>query len=413
MLARRRKEKQPVSTASSTSWRETENRYTSGVYGKREVTIVRGAGSLIWDDAGRQYIDCTAGYGCANIGHAHPLLVEAIARQSATLISCQEAFYNDRRAAYLQALAGVMPEGLDRFFLCNSGTEANEAALKFARLATGRTGIVAAQRGFHGRTMGALSVTWEAAYRQPFEPLLSGVRHVPFDHLEAMEEAIDQSVGAVILEAVQGEGGVRPASPGYLQAVATLCRERGALLILDEVQTGFGRTGALFACLAENVTPDLLCLGKSIAGGLPMGAVAIGPRVQGLKPGLHGSTFGGNPLACAAGIAVLDILRQEALPDRAARLGQGVLERLRELQLPVVREVRGRGLMIGIELRDRVRPFLAALQAHGVLALQAGPTTLRLLPPLIITEAEIAQTLDAIARVLATWQPARKEAVDG
>jgi acetylornithine/LysW-gamma-L-lysine aminotransferase len=385
---------------STTTAREVEARYSSGVYGKRDVTIVRGAGALVWDDLGRQYVDCTGGYGCANIGHAHPILQEAIARQAATLISCQEAFYNDRRAELLQLLSTIVPAGLDRFFLTNSGAESNEAALKFARLATGRSGIVATQRGFHGRTMGALSATWESAYRQPFEPLLPNVRHVPYDRLEAIDSAIDDSVGAVILEIVQGEGGVRPASPGYVPAVAALCRERGALLILDEVQTGFGRTGRMFACEHEGVVPDLLCLAKSMGGGVPIGAVAIGPRVTGLKPGVHGSTFGGNPLACAAAIATIRIMQDERLPERAAATGQRMLERLRSLQAPIIREVRGLGLLLGVELRDRVRPVLTALQERGVLALPAGPTTLRLLPPLTITDDQVDLALSAIEHVL-------------
>ena len=339
--------------------------------------------------------------------------MEAISRQSATLISCQEAFYNDRRAELLQELQAITPAGLDRFFLCNSGAEANESALKFARLATGRIGIVATQRGFHGRTMGALSATWEAAYRQPFEPLLPQVRHVPFDRIEAMEQTVDDSVGAVILEAVQGEGGVRPASHGYLAAVSALCRERGAMLILDEVQTGFGRTGRMFACEHEMVVPDLLCMGKSIAGGVPMGAVAIGPRVQGLKPGTHGSTFGGNPLACAASIATIGILRDERLPERAAVTGARMLARLSSLQAPIIREVRGVGLLLGVELRDRVRPVLAALQERGVLALPAGATTLRLLPPLVIDDDQVEQALAAIAETLTDKRPGNQETTRG
>lgn len=390
-----------------------EARYTSGVYGKRDVTIVRGEGAVVWDDHGKQYIDCTAGYGCANIGHAHPTLVRAIHRQAATLLSCQEAFYNDRRAELLQELNAITPPTLDRFFLCNSGAEANEAALKFARLATGRTGIVATQRGFHGRTMGALSATWEAAYRQPFEPLLPHVRHVPFDRLAAMDAAIDGSVGAVILEAVQGEGGVRPASPGYLAAVSALCQERGALLIVDEVQTGFGRTGRMFACEHEAIVPDLLSMGKSIAGGVPMGAVAIGPRVQGLKPGTHGSTFGGNPLACAASIATIGVIRDERLAERAATVGARMRARLSSLNAPLIREVRGLGLLLGIDLRDRVRPVLAELQERGVLALPAGATTLRLLPPLVIDDDQVERVLATIEQTLTAWTPIKQEVAHG
>jgi len=402
-----------MNAAAISNSRDVEARFTSGVYGKREVTIVRGAGALVWDDAGKEYVDCTSGYGCANVGHAHPAVQAAIAGQAATLLSCQEAFYNDRRAELLQVLSSIVPAGLDRFFLSNSGAESNEAALKFARLATGRTGIVSTQRGFHGRTMGALSATWEPAYRQPFEPLLPNVRHVPFDRLQAMDQAMDETVGAVILEVVQGEGGVRPATPGYVPAVASLCRERGAMLIVDEVQTGFGRTGRMFACEHEGVVPDLLCMAKSMGGGVPIGAVAIGPRVQGLRPGTHGSTFGGNPLACAASIAAIGVLRDEQLAQRAAVVGQAMLERLRRLQAPGIREVRGVGLLIGIELRDRVRPLLTTLQEHGVLALPAGTTTLRLLPPLVIGDAQVERVLNVLEQVLTAWRPGRTEATHG
>jgi LysW-gamma-L-lysine/LysW-L-ornithine aminotransferase len=394
-------------------FRTIEARYNSGAYGKRDITIVRGSGATVWDDRGRAYIDCTSGYGTANIGHCHPAVQQAIAHQAGTLISCQEAFYNDRRAELLETLAGAVPTGLDRFFLCNSGTEANESALKFARLATGRTAVVAAQRGFHGRTMGALSATWEPQYRQPFEPLVAGVRHVPYDRLEAIDQAIDESTAAVILEVVQGEGGVRPASPGYIAAVAELCRARGALLILDEVQTGFGRTGRLFACEHDGVVPDMLCMAKSMAGGLPMGAVALGERVTGIRPGAHGSTFGGNPLACAAAIATLDVLRRDRLAERSATVGARMLEQLRLVQAPVVRDVRGLGLMIGIELRDKVRPFLNELQARGVLALPAGTTTIRLLPPLVIDDTQVDAVVTAVGEALRTWQPDRAEAAGG
>ncbi|MDB5075902.1 MAG: [LysW]-lysine hydrolase [Chloroflexi bacterium] len=395
------------------SSRDVEARYTSGVYGKRDVTIVRGEGAVVWDDTGKSYLDCTAGYGTANIGHAHPAVTAAIARQAGTLVACQEAFYNDRRAELLELLASIVPAGLERFFLCNSGSEANEAALKFARLTTGRTGVVATQRGFHGRTMGSLSATWEPQYRQAFEPLVPGTTFVPYDRLAAMEEAISDTTAAVIVEVVQGEGGVRPASPGYLAAVAELCRQRGAMLIVDEIQTGFGRTGRMFACEHESIVPDLLCVAKSMAGGFPIGAVAIGPRITGLRPGLHGSTFGGNPLACAASIATIGVLQEEGLPDRAAVTGAAMLEQLRALNIPVIREVRGLGLMIGIELRDRVRPTLNALQERGILALQAGSTTLRLLPPLVISEEQVQQAVATIEQALRLWQPGQADARNG
>ena len=365
-----------------------------------ELTIVRGLGAEVWDETGRRYVDCMAGQGSANLGHCHPAVVRAVQEQAARLLSCPATLANDARAALLRRLAEVTPPGLDRFFLCNSGTEAVEAAIKAARLTTGRPGIVAARRGFHGRTLGALSATWERAYREPFEPLVPGVRFVPFDDVPALEAVIDETVGLVLLEPVQGEGGVYPASPGYLRAAADVCRERGALLALDEVQTGFGRTGTMFACDAEDVAPDLLCMAKSMAGGLPMGALAFGPRVEAFPPGAHGSTFGGNPLACAAAVAAIGALVDERLPERAAETGAYLLDRLRGLDAPQVRVVRGRGLMIGLELRGRVRPVVAALRQHGVLALVAGLTVLRLLPPLVITREQCDEVVEALRAVL-------------
>src|SRR5437660_2841859 len=295
---------------------ERETTYTSGVYGKRPVVMVRGSGATLWDDEGREYIDCAAGHGVANIGHGRPEIAAAIAAQAQRLITCPEIVYNDVRANLLERLAGLMPEGLDAIFLCNSGTEAVEGALKFARLATGRTGIIATLRSFHGRTMGALSATWEPHYREPFAPLVPDVSHIRYNDLAAARAAISEQTAAVIIELVQGEGGVHVASDEYVQALAALCRERGALLIVDEVQTGFGRTGRLFACDHFDLQPDILCLAKSLAGGVPMGAVCLGPRVMEsgrITRGIHGSSFGGNPLACAAALATLDILEREAL----------------------------------------------------------------------------------------------------
>ena len=365
-----------------------------------ELTIVRGAGTEVWDDAGRRYLDCIAGQGSANLGHCHPAVVRAVTEQAARLISCPTMLGNDARAMLLRRLAAIMPPGLDRFFLCNSGAEAVEAAIKAARLATERPGIVAARRGFHGRTLGALSATWEKHYRGPFEPLVPGVRFVPFDDITALDAALDEAVGLVLLEPVQGEGGVYPASPGYLRAAAELCRERGALLALDEIQTGFGRTGTMFACEQDGVTPDLLCMAKSIAGGLPMGALAFGPRVPSFPPGAHGSTFGGNPVVCAAAAAAIGALVEENLPERAAETGAYLFDRLRTLDAPQVRAVRGRGLMIGLELRGRARPVVAALRERGVLALSAGLTVLRLLPPLVITREQCDEVVNALREAL-------------
>jgi predicted acetylornithine/succinylornithine family transaminase/N-acetyl-ornithine/N-acetyl-lysine deacetylase len=382
---------------------DLENTYTSGVYSKRPVVIVRGRGALLWDEEGREYIDCAAGHGAANIGHGRSEIAAALAAQAQRLITCPEIVYNDVRARLLARLAHLTPEGLTHAFLCNSGTEAVEGAIKFARLATGRTGIVAMLRSFHGRTMGALSTTWEPHYREPFVPLIPGVSHIRYNDLPAAEAAISEETAAVIIELVQGEGGVYVASDEYAHGLASLCRERGALLIIDEVQTGFGRTGRIFACSHYDLQPDILCLAKSLAGGIPMGAVCLGPRVTEsgrITKGVHGSTFGGNPLACAAALAALDILEQEALPGRAATLGAYALERLKALHTPLIREVRGRGLLLGIELRQRAQPYLEALLERGILALPAGPNVIRLLPPLVITEEQLERVLNAIEEVL-------------
>ncbi|GIV96088.1 MAG: acetylornithine aminotransferase [Herpetosiphonaceae bacterium] len=384
----------------ATNYSDIEARHSSGVYGLRGMTLVRGEGAILWDDRGRRYVDCTAAYGVASLGHCHPALVAAVRDQAQQLISCPGIFANDQRALLLQELTKALPAGLDRVFFCNSGTEAIEAGLKFARLATGRPGIIAAMSGFHGRTMGALSATWEPHYREPFAPLLPGVRHIPYDNLAALEAALTDDVGAVLLEIVQGEGGVRPGSAGFLLGAQRLCRERGALLIIDEVQTGFGRTGKLFAVEHYGIEPDLLCLAKGMAGGIPIGAVALGPRAGHPGVGTHGSTFGGNPLACAAARATLRVLHEEQLPQKAAQKGAFLLERLRSIKSRRVREIRGLGLMVGIELRERATPYLQALQERGLLALSAGPTVIRLLPPLIIGDDELEFAVRVLEEVL-------------
>ncbi|MGQ9925314.1 MAG: aspartate aminotransferase family protein [Chloroflexaceae bacterium] len=377
----------------------TEQRHTSGLYPKRPVAIVRGEGARLYDADGRVYIDCVGGQGAANLGHAHPTVVAAVQAQAATLMSCPEIFYNDQRAAYLSELTAALPFPA-RIFLCNSGAEAVEAGLKFARLLSGRRKIVAAMRGFHGRTMGALSATWEPKYREPFAPLVPEFVHVPYAEVKALAASVGADTAAVILEPVQGEGGVRPAPPGYLEAARRICDERGALLLIDEVQTGFGRTGRLFAIEHSGVVPDGLLLAKSIAAGLPMGAVALHERHGPLPGGAHGSTFGGNPLLCAAARAALRAYIEEDLPRQAAEKGAWLLERLRALRLPAAREVRGLGLLVGIELRTRVQPYLQALLERGVLALPAGPNVLRLLPPLVITYDDLDIVAAAIAGVV-------------
>lgn len=390
-----------ITHSSTESIITTESLHTSGTYPKRNLAIVRGHGAQLWDADGREYIDCVGGQGVANLGHANPYVIEAIRAQAEQLITCPEIFYNDQRAAYLDELVAVLPTGLERVFLCNSGAEAIEGALKIARLMTGRANIVAAVRGFHGRTMGALSTTWEPKYREPFAPLIPGVTHVPFNKLSALDAAVDNSTAAVLLELVQGEGGVHPANREYIEGAERICNERSALLIIDEIQTGFGRTGRLFACEHYGITPALLTLAKSIAGGLPMGAVAMHQRLGALPPASHGSTFGGNPLACAAARATLRYLLDHDLSSQAATKGAYLVERLQALHLPKVREVRGMGLLVGLELKERVQPHLIALMEQGVLALPAGPNVLRLLPPLVIECEQIDRVVEAIKVVLA------------
>jgi acetylornithine/LysW-gamma-L-lysine aminotransferase len=377
-----------------------EDAYSSGAYPKRPIALVGGRGARVWDCEGREYIDCFAGHGVAGLGHCHPAVTAAIQEQAARLVTCDGILYNAQRAALQAELAARTGGALQRVFLCNSGAEAVEGAIKVARLLTGRPGIVAAMRGFHGRTLGALSATWNEKYRQPFEPLVPGFTHVPFNDLEAMAEAITDQTAAVLVEIIQGEGGVRPGDADYFEGLRRLCDQRGALFIADEVQTGLGRTGRWFAYEHVGVVPDVLCLGKTLGGGVPMGAVLWRDALGSLPSGTHGSTFGGNPLACAASRAVLCTLEEEGLPARAARLGSQFMERLNAGPPPLMREVRGRGLMIGIELRQRVTPILKKLMDRGVLAIPAGPTVLRLLPPLVIEEEDWETVLQTIQDVL-------------
>jgi acetylornithine/LysW-gamma-L-lysine aminotransferase len=378
---------------------EIETKYGAGTYAKQELAIVRGQGASLFDADGVEYLDCTSGHGVANLGHAHPKVAAAIAEQASTLITLFESYPNDKRAALMQKMASLVP-GLERVFFCNSGTEAVEAALKFARISTGQTEIVAAMRAFHGRTFGSLSATFNKRYRQGFEPLVPGFSHVPYNKIKALKEAVTDETAAVILEVVQGEGGVYPADADYIQATRRICDESGALLIIDEIQSGFGRTGEMFAFQHFDVIPDMLCCAKSLAGGVPMGAVLIGEKVGNLSPGTHGTTFGGNPLSCAAGLAALTAIEKEDLAGQAAEKGAYLMDKLRQIESPLIREVRGMGLMVGIELKQKVAPYLKALQDHNILALNAGMTVLRFLPPLVISYEQLDRLVSALEKVL-------------
>jgi acetylornithine/LysW-gamma-L-lysine aminotransferase len=390
-----RKDEEPMTTTI-----ERENTYTSGLYVKRPIAIVRGQGALVWDENGREYIDCVAGQGSANLGHCHPAVVQAITEQAQTLISCTEMFYFSKRAEFEQRLVEAAGEEFHRVFLCNSGTEAVEGSLKLARYATGRTEFVAAKRGFHGRTMGALSATWNKKYRDPFLPLVPGFTHVTYNNLEELDAAVNQKTAGIILEVVQAEGGVHPATEEFLHGAQEICRRKGALLIFDEVQTGFCRTGKMFAYQHFGVTPDFLALAKSIGGGIPMGAIVIGGRIRPLQPAIHANTFGGNPVTCAAAVAAMDVYEEERIAEKAADSAAYLTAKLRAISSPLIREVRGLGLLIGIEIKQKATPYIVALAERGVLVLPAGLNVIRLLPPLVITRPQLDTVAEQIAAVL-------------
>ena len=379
------------------NYADIEKQFAFEVYPKRDLTLVRGEGVMVWDDAGKSYIDCTAGVGVANVGHANPLVAKAIGDQAKTLATCAGIFYNDVRARLMEKLVSIAPAGLSRVFLCNSGTESMEAAIKFARHASGKSEFVCAMRGFHGRTMGALSATFK--YRDQYEPLLPGFSFVPFNNIDKLRQAVSESTAAVILEPVQGEGGIRPADPEYMGAVRALCSEKGALLIVDEIQTGLCRTGSMFASSRLGISPDILCLAKALGGGVPMGAVLTGARIEPVV-GMHGSTFGGNPLACAAALATIEFLQNNKLDEHTDAMGDYFAQKFRASLPAKVRELRQIGLMIGIELKEKATPYLMALMEEGVLALSAGPTVIRLLPPLVIGRDEIDIVVEKLLKVL-------------
>ncbi|MEK7334425.1 MAG: acetylornithine/succinylornithine family transaminase [Candidatus Binatota bacterium] len=378
-----------------------EKQYEFDVYPKRDLVLVRGRNAKVWDDQGKEYIDCVAGHGVANVGHCNEKVVAAIEKQARQLISCSGIFYNDARALILQKLVSIAPRSLKRAFLCNSGSESIEAAIKFARFTTKRKDFICAMRGFHGRTMGAMSATFNPEYRKDFEPIVHGFHYVPFNHFGKLKETVNDDTAGVIMEIVQGEGGVNIGNGEYFADVRKLCDERGILLIIDEVQTGFCRTGKMFACNHFDLEPDIMCLAKAIAGGLPMGAVLCSDKVQ-IPFGKHGSTFGGNPLACAAAIAAIDYMLENRLDEQAKDKGDYFVGKLKEHEFANVREVRNLGLMIGIELKEKSTPYILKLIEKGVLAMPAGATVLRLLPPLTISKVELDFVVEKLVEVLAT-----------
>jgi acetylornithine/LysW-gamma-L-lysine aminotransferase len=363
------------------------------------VALVRGQGTTLWDSDGKEYLDCMSAYGAAILGHAHPAVTEAIVRQAQTLTTCHQSFYNDQRARFLNLLMRHTPPGIMRAFFCNSGTESVEATLKFARAVTGRQHLVATRRAYHGRTMGSLAVTGDNKYREPYAPMYGAVTHVNYGDPDSLE-AVTEETAALIVEPVQGEGGINPAPEGYLKAAREACDRSGALLIFDEVQTAY-RTGTLFRATAEGVTPDLIAVSKAVANGIPMGLTLMTEEVAGkVPPGTHGNTFGGNPLVCAAAYATLSTILNDGLLDQSKRVGDHFVAGLRALNHPQVRDVRGRGLMIGVELKTRVTPVLRKMQEAGLLALPAGNLIIRFLPPLIITQEEADRAVAIFGQAL-------------
>ncbi len=380
------------------SIQELEQTYELEVYSRRDIVLVRGRGARLFDENGREYIDCAANVGVSNIGHGNEAVARAVHEQYLTLGNCYSMFYNPVRARLAQKLASLAPGNLNKVFFCNSGAEANEAAIKFARASTGRPEIIAAMRGFHGKTMGALAATWGPEYQKPFAPMLPGFKHVPYNNFAKLEAAVGGNTAAILLEVVQGEGGVRIGDKDYFQKVRQICDANGILLIIDEVQTGFGRTGTLFAC-EQFVEPDMLCLAKSLAGGIPMGAVLCNDRIK-VPVKSHTSTFGGNPTACAAALASVDVIEKEGLVEKSKALGEYFLHELRTLESSKIREVRGLGLMLGIELKEKAGPYVQKLTEKGVIVLLAGATVIRLLPPLVITKEEIDTVVQALKETL-------------
>ncbi len=382
---------------------DLEEKLMANVYAKRPIVITKGKGALVWDINGKEYIDCTGSYGVSIIGHSHPKVVEAVRRQAETLISCHASFYNEARSGLLQKITRIAPKGLNKVFLANSGAEAVECAIKLARKFSGKPEIIAMMGAFHGKTMGALSATWDKKYREPFKPLVPEFKHVPPDNLEKVREAITEKTAAILVEPIRGEGGIRVPPNGFLPGLREICDETGVLLIFDEVQTGFGRTGKIFACEHWNVVPDVLCLAKSVAGGLPLGITIAKEKVMSsLKVGEHTTTFSGSPIVCAAACAAIDVLVEKKLPERAAILGRYFKEKLEGLQArhKIVREVRGLGLMIGMELRFDVLNIILKCMERGVLILDAGRNILRFLPPLVIEREHIDRVIDTLDTVM-------------
>jgi predicted acetylornithine/succinylornithine family transaminase len=373
---------------------------------ERDLTLVKGKGSRLWDADGREWLDFAAGIAVNGFGYGDKAIVTAVKKQAERLMHASNLFHTEPGSALAERLVRIAFPS--KVFFTNSGTEAWEGAMKFARRIgkeQGRTEYVAFENAFHGRSMGALSTTWTAKYREPFEPLVPGVHFCPLNDLAAAAAAVGDKTAAVMVEPVQGEGGIRPATPDFLRGLESLCRERGALLVFDEIQCGLGRTGKMFAYEHSGVVPDILTLAKPLAGGLPIGAILLREDLApALHVGEHGSTFGGNPVAAAAALAVLDRLSAPGFLDDVGAKGLYLtrgLRRLAKRHKTAVVDVRGMGLMIGVEFRGAAAPVVKGLRERGILAVKSGEKVLRLLPPLVVKRSEMKRLLDVLGEVLA------------
>ncbi len=381
----------------------SEDQFMGNLYQRFPVTIEKGVGAHVWDVDGKEYIDCMGGYGVALVGHQNQRVNKAIKDQVDKIITVHSSLYNKTREEFLKTLIGLAPKGLTQVHLNNSGAEAIEAAIKFARKFTGKKGMVAMKGSYHGKSFGALSLTFNPKYKKAFEPLVEKVSFASFGDMESLRSVIDDDTAFVILEPIQGESGIIVAPEGFLQEVRKLCDEKGILLIFDEIQSGLGRTGRLWACDHWNTAPDILCLAKGIAGGVPMGATLTRPDIlASMSKGEHSSTFGGNPLSCAAGIASLEALTEDGLIENSEKMGKIFREGLEKLKEKhtMIREIRGKGLMIGIEMKFEIKDILMGMIKEGILMLYSGRNILRILPPLVISEDDITKVLHALDFIL-------------
>jgi LysW-gamma-L-lysine/LysW-L-ornithine aminotransferase len=380
-----------------------EDQYLVNTYQRFPVNIAFGKEAKVWDTSGKEYIDCMAGYGVALVGHCNHRIIKAVKEQSEKIIVCHMSLYNDVRLNFLQKLSRLAPKGLDRTFFSNSGAESVEAAMKLSRKYTGKSGIIAMNGGYHGKTFGALSVTHNEKYRKSFVPLLGGVKFVPYNDPSKLEQAIDPNIGTVILEPIQGETGIIIPSDSFIHRVREICNNYKLVLIFDEIQTGLGRTGKMWAGENWNTNPDIMCLAKGIAGGVPMGlTLARSEIAEALKVGEHSSTFAGNPLACAAGDATLDALIEDKLVENASRVGKYFKDGLLNLsdRHRIIREIRALGMMLAIELRFDIKDILIDGIKNGLLMTYSGRNIVRLLPPLVMDETTVSKALEIMDQLL-------------